>query len=471
MQPAGSGGTTKRATSSQIGNTANIGTVGLGITSLPQLNIANSTLDFLAILHDNGLWKISPSGLSLVTGNMPAGGTVSQFLIKNSSTNYDTVWATMTGDVSMNGTSTFTATVATAAVSYAKFQQVGALSVLGVSTNATAIIDAISGSANQVLRVNNAGTGLHFGQVNLSSTSAITGFLTTAYFSGTLAVPGGGTGTTTITAFGLVAGNGTSAVQIVPAGTAGQLLIAQGTASLAAFASATGDVTISSVGTATIATNAVTYAKFQQMVALSVHANSSSAVANSTAVAATAANQVLVVNPGGTALAFGQVNLSSTSAITGTLNATSYLAGIVSVGLGGTGQTSFIATGILYGNGTGAIQAVATGVVNSVLIANASSIGWGQVNLSSTSAVTGALSILSSAQIMSATAVPAGGTTGAGYKLFATTNLGIFAGSGAPSLLAATGSIYLRTDGNTTTSRMYVNTNGSATWTPFVSNT
>jgi ribosomal protein L24E len=43
--------------------------------------------------------------------------------------------------------------------------------------------------------------------------------------------------------------------------------------------------------------------------------------------------------------------------------------------------------------------------------------------------------------------------------------LGIFYGSGAPTLSAGKGSLYLRTDGTTTTNRMYVNTNGSTTWT------
>lgn len=38
-------------------------------------------------------------------------------------------------------------------------------------------------------------------------------------------------------------------------------------------------------------------------------------------------------------------------------------------------------------------------------------------------------------------------------------------GSGAPTITAAKGSLYLRTDGSTTNDRAYVNTNGSTTWT------
>lgn len=66
--------------------------------------------------------------------------------------------------------------------------------------------------------------------------------------------------------------------------------------------------------------------------------------------------------------------------------------------------------------------------------------------------------------IYGATAVPAGGTTGSGLKFSSTTNLGVFFGSGTPSLSAAKGSLYLRTDGSTTNDRMYVNTNGTTGW-------
>ena len=63
------------------------------------------------------------------------------------------------------------------------------------------------------------------------------------------------------------------------------------------------------------------------------------------------------------------------------------------------------------------------------------------------------------------TAIPAGGTAGLGYRFSSTSNFGVFFGSGAPTLSAAKGSIYLRSDGTTTNDRMYVNTNGSTAWT------
>lgn len=64
----------------------------------------------------------------------------------------------------------------------------------------------------------------------------------------------------------------------------------------------------------------------------------------------------------------------------------------------------------------------------------------------------------------SGTAVPAGGTTGSGFKISSTTNLGVFFGSGVPTLSAAQGSLYIRTDGSSSSTRLYVNSTGSTTW-------
>lgn len=48
-----------------------------------------------------------------------------------------------------------------------------------------------------------------------------------------------------------------------------------------------------------------------------------------------------------------------------------------------------------------------------------------------------------------------------------TLGVGIYAGSGAPSFTAQKGSLYIRTDGSSTSTRMYVNTDGATTWTNF----
>ena len=66
------------------------------------------------------------------------------------------------------------------------------------------------------------------------------------------------------------------------------------------------------------------------------------------------------------------------------------------------------------------------------------------------------------------TAVPVGGTAGAGYVFSSVANFGVFFGSGAPTLSAAKGSLYLRSDGSATNNRMYVNTDGATTWTAVI---
>lgn len=75
------------------------------------------------------------------------------------------------------------------------------------------------------------------------------------------------------------------------------------------------------------------------------------------------------------------------------------------------------------------------------------------------------LGLTGDSTIQNATAIPAGGTAGAGYKFSSTSNFGVFFGSGAPTLSAAKGSLYLRSDGSTTNDRAYINTNGTTTWT------
>ena len=67
------------------------------------------------------------------------------------------------------------------------------------------------------------------------------------------------------------------------------------------------------------------------------------------------------------------------------------------------------------------------------------------------------------------TARSASGLTAGGAAGFIGTNvaagMGIYFGSGAPTVAAAKGSLYLRSDGSGTGDRAYINTNGSTTWT------
>lgn len=67
--------------------------------------------------------------------------------------------------------------------------------------------------------------------------------------------------------------------------------------------------------------------------------------------------------------------------------------------------------------------------------------------------------------VCSAVATPAAGSTAARLLFGTTAGFGIYYGSGAPTVSAAQGSLYMRSDGTTTNDRMYINTNGSTTWT------
>lgn len=75
--------------------------------------------------------------------------------------------------------------------------------------------------------------------------------------------------------------------------------------------------------------------------------------------------------------------------------------------------------------------------------------------------------VVSSGQVNVAVGVatPAGGSTAARLIFGSTAGFGIYIGSGAPTVSAAQGSLYLRSDGSSATSRAYLNTNGSTTWT------
>jgi fibronectin-binding autotransporter adhesin len=65
--------------------------------------------------------------------------------------------------------------------------------------------------------------------------------------------------------------------------------------------------------------------------------------------------------------------------------------------------------------------------------------------------------------VFSGTSIPSGGTTGAGVLLSSTADFGMFFGSGAPTLSAAEGSLYLTSAG-----APYYNNNGSTGWTQLV---
>ena len=67
------------------------------------------------------------------------------------------------------------------------------------------------------------------------------------------------------------------------------------------------------------------------------------------------------------------------------------------------------------------------------------------------------------------TALSGSALTAGGAAAFIGTNtaagMGIYMGSGAPTIAAAKGSLYLRSDGSSTSTRAYINSDGATTWT------
>jgi hypothetical protein len=185
-----------------------------------------------------------------------APGTSGQFLETQgaaanpqwASGNSGTVTSVATGSGLTGGTITSTGTisVATNGITNSLFRQSAGLSVVGNSTNATANVADITGTANQVLVVNAAGTSLAFGALNLASSSAVTGVLPVA---------NGGTGQSTLTNHGVLIGAGTSAITQLAAGAAGTILTGQGAADPSFSATPTLGVAGTTLGTLSLAGN------------------------------------------------------------------------------------------------------------------------------------------------------------------------------------------------------------------------
>ena len=131
------------------------------------------------------------------------------------------------------------------------------------------------------------------------------------------------------------------------------------------------------------------------------------------------------------------------------VNATTHTGTTVSVSANITGGN------VLFGSG----QVTGTGNVTGGNVLFGSGIVSGTGNITGGNLRTDGAVVAATGQ-----AITAGGTT-AGLEFSSTTDFGVFFGSGVPTISAAKGSLYLRSDGTTTNDRMYINTNGSTTWT------
>lgn len=78
------------------------------------------------------------------------------------------------------------------------------------------------------------------------------------------------------------------------------------------------------------------------------------------------------------------------------------------------------------------------------------------------------LSINGVAILAANVATPAGGSTTARHLFGTTAGFGIYYGSGVPTVSAAKGSLYIRSDGTGANDRAFINTDGGTTWTAIV---
>lgn len=185
----------------------------------------------------------------------------------------------------------------------------------------------------------------------------------TVSLSNPLTVPNGGTGAATLTANGIVYGNGTSAVGVTAAGTTGQALLAN-----SGNVPTWGAVNLVSTVTGTLqATNGGTGFNSYTVGDLLTADTTSSFVR----LPDVATGNVLLSGGTGVQPLYGKVGL------------TTHVSGTLPVANGGTGATTL--TGYVYGNGTGAFTAALTipnaGLTNSSLTIGSTNIALGATSL------------------------------------------------------------------------------------------
>lgn len=214
------------------------------------------------------------------------------------------LYKTLSGDATLSALGALT--IANAAVTYAKMQNVAASRLLGNPTGLAAAPAEISLGATLAF----SGTALQ--------TVAQTGDVTTAAnsFATTIA--------NAAISYAKIANLGALAVMGRSANSSGVGADIQATAaSDAVLRESASTIGFGTIATGGIANNAVTNAKLYQGIARSVIGVTGNVTANTADIQGTT-DQVLRVNGAGTALAFGAIDLSKAAAATGVLQAASF---------------------------------------------------------------------------------------------------------------------------------------------------
>lgn len=173
------------------------------------------------------------------------------------------------------------------------------------------------------------------------------------HVSGTLPVASGGTNITSYTTGDLVYASGSTTLSKLSDVATGNVLISGGVSTAPAW----GKVGLTTHVTGTLAAGNGGTGQSSYTTGDILYASSSSALS---ALAGVATGNALISGGVGSAPSYGKIGL--TTHITGTL----------AVGNGGTGATSFTSKGVIYGNGSSALQVTAAGTEGQVLQADAS---------------------------------------------------------------------------------------------------
>lgn len=207
---------------------------------------------------------------------------------------------------------------------------------------------------------------------------------------------------------------------------------------------------------------------------------------------------ITTTNPGPLSLLISAPTLTSTSATAAALVSTAQINGPIAAGSGpvtaafataldlptwnGTNETiaanlrisQVTAGGInyaIYFNGAATVHAAGSLTIEAAaanLTLRTSSSGTVAVTsiavLTLSGATTATLNGTTSLALQSAIAIPSGGSTAGAVLLSSTAGFGIYFGSGVPTVSAAAGSLYIRTDNAGANLRLYSNTTGSTTW-------
>ncbi len=259
------------------------GTASIGVNSWNDYQVVLTSLTAVALRFVGSGGAAGSGTVSTVSGTAPiasSGGANPAISLNNSGVTYAKIQDASAGFTNMakattgsgayaelaagtdsllmrsgSGNLTFgtavTNQIGAAQVTYAKIQNVGALSVYGRSTNSAGVGADITGTTDQVLRVDGAGTGLGFGSIDVSKSAAVTG---------NLAVTNGGTGrATSTTAYALLAA-GTTATgvhQTLAAGATTEILVGGGASALPVWTTASGSGAPCRVNTPTLITPAI----------------------------------------------------------------------------------------------------------------------------------------------------------------------------------------------------------------------